>query len=206
MILLDALLHEFENIRQSLLQTKTITTLTFSVVQDTVLAEHTQQQNLGGSTCSNVQKISNVKPKGTNPRWQSNKGKDKGKQQESSKTHEQPPKKCHRNRSGKQTKERQAKEVQASSIHSHLASSIETHLQPYTTINGRGTVTEPSMAFIEEVTISIPTKDPQKVPPPATYIGMQPGPSFYEADSHARDLLSCMELPPTPKNLKPLIC
>ena len=42
--------------------------------------------------------------------------------------------------------------------------------------------------------------------PSAAYTGMQPGPSFYEADNHARDLLSHMDLPPTPKNLKPLIC
>ena len=94
------------------------------------------------------------------------------------------------------------KEAQASSTHSHLASSIETHPWPYTTINGRGSITEPSMAFIEEVTILIPTKDPQKVPPPATYTGMQQGPSFYEADNHARDLLSHMKLPPTPKKYK----
>ena len=42
MILLDTLPCEFENIGQSLLQTKTITTLTFSVIQDAVLAEHAQ--------------------------------------------------------------------------------------------------------------------------------------------------------------------
>jgi len=37
-------------------------------------------------------------------------------------------------------------------------------------------------------------------------MGLQAGPSFYEADNHARDLLSRMDLLPTPQNLKPLIC
>jgi len=61
------------------------------------------------------------------------------------------------------------------------------------------------MAFIKEVPISLPTKDPWRVLPPQAYTGLQAGPSFYEADNHARDLLSRMDLPPTPQNLKPLI-
>jgi len=45
MILLDALLCEYENIRQMLLQMETIATLTFKIVQDSVLAEHARHSN-----------------------------------------------------------------------------------------------------------------------------------------------------------------
>jgi len=61
------------------------------------------------------------------------------------------------------------------------------------------------MAFVQEVPISLLTKDPRKVPPPQAYTGLEAGPSFYEADNHARELLTHMDLPPIPKNLKPLI-
>jgi len=110
---------------------------------------------------SKVLKLSNIKPKGTNPKWQPRKGNDKGKQRESStEPHEQVQKKCHGNWSGKQQREKQVKEMKASSVHSHLALSFTAPPCPFTTINGRGTVTETLMAFIEEVPISLPTTDP----------------------------------------------
>ena len=73
----------------------------------------------------------------------------------------------------------------------------------FATINGHGTIIEPSLATIVEVS---PTKDSHPTPPPSAYTGQEAGPSFYVSDNHARDLLSCMDLPLTPKNLKPLIC
>ena len=163
MILLNALLCEYENIGQMLLQTETIATLTFKVVQDGILAEHACHSNHLGSSSTKALKISNVKPKGANPKWQPRKGNDyKGKQKESSaKPHEQAHKKHCRNRSGKQQREKQAKKMNASlAQHSHLASSFEAPPRSFTTINSRGTATENSMAFIKEVPVSLPTKDP----------------------------------------------
>jgi len=97
----------------------------------------------------------------SNSKWQPRKGNDKGKQRESSaKSCKQAQKKHHRNQSGKQQREKHVKEMQVSSVHSHLASSFTAPPRPFTTINSRGTVTETSMAFIEEVPISLPTKDP----------------------------------------------
>jgi len=208
MILLNALPCKYESIGQMLLQMETIVTLTFKIVQDGVLTEHACQSNHLGSSSTKASKLSNVKSKGANPKWQPWRGNDKGKQKESSaEPHEQQQKKhSHRNRSRKQQKEKQAKKMQASSVqHSHLALSFAAPLRPFTTVNGRGTITETSTAFIKEVPISLPTKDPQRVLPPQAYTGLQVGPSFYEADNHAWDLLSRMDLPPTPQNLKPLI-
>jgi len=103
MILLDTLLHEYENIGQMLLQTETIATLTFKIIQDSVLTEHVCHLNHLGSSSTKVSKLSNVKPKGANPKWQPRKGNDyKGKQKESSaKPCKQVQKKRHRIRSGK---------------------------------------------------------------------------------------------------------
>ena len=187
MILLDALPRKYENIGQMLLQTDTITTLTFKIVQDSVLVEHAHQSNHLGLSLTKASKLSNVKPKGTNPKWQPWKGNDKGKQREASTDpRDQAQNKCsHRNWSGKQQREKQVKEVHASSAHSHLTSSFEAPPHSFTTINGRGTITENSMAFIEEVPISVPTKDPRMVLPPQAYTGLQAGPSFYKADNHA---------------------
>jgi len=188
MILLDALPCEYESIAQMLLQSEDLMTLTFKVVQEAVLAEHAHHSNHLGSSSMKVSKLSNVKPKGANPKWQPRKGNDyKGKQKESStEPCDQVQKKRRRNRSGKQQREKQAKEIKVSSAqHSHLTSSFEAPPRSFTTINGRGTITENSMAFIEEVPVNIPTKDPRKVPPPQAYTGQQVGPSFYEADNHA---------------------
>jgi len=91
MILLNTLLHEFENISQILLQMETISTLTFKLVQDSMLSDHTRRSNHLGSSSNKALKLSNVKPKGANPKWQPRKGDDyKGKQKESSaEPHEQ---------------------------------------------------------------------------------------------------------------------
>jgi len=161
MILLNALPCKYENIGQMLLQMETITTLTFKIVQDSMLAEHAHRLNHLGLSSTKASKLSNVKPKGANPKWQPQRGNDKGKQKESSaEPREQAQKKRHGNRSRKQQREKQAKEMQASSVHSHLASSFAAPPCPFTTVNGRGTVTETLMAFIEEVPVSLPTKDP----------------------------------------------
>ena len=66
-----------------LLQTETITTLTFKIVQDSVLAEHACQLNHLGMSSSKASKLPNVKPKGANPKWQPRKGNNKGKQRKS---------------------------------------------------------------------------------------------------------------------------
>ena len=102
MILLNTLPHEYENIGQMLLQTETIVTLTFKIVQDSVLAEHACHSNHLRSSLTKVSKLSNVKPKVANPKWQPKKGNDhKGKQKESSaEPHDQAQKKRHGNQSG----------------------------------------------------------------------------------------------------------
>jgi len=58
------------------------------------------------------------------------------------------------------------------------------------------------MAHIEEV---VPTQDPHKFPPPQAYTGIKLGPSYFQQDDMAWDLLSWIDLPFTPQNLKSLI-
>jgi len=66
-------------------------------------------------------------------------------------------------------------------------------------------VVEPSLSHPQQLLSCIPTKDPHPTLPPSAYTGQQAGPYFYMSDNHARDLLSHMDLPLTPKNLKALI-
>jgi len=73
--------------------------------------------------------------------------------------------------------------------------------QSFTFVNGQGSIIKLSTAHIKKVT---PTKDPRKFPPQA-YTSFGPGPSFYQEDNMAWDLLSWIDLPATPCNLKPLI-
>ena len=110
MILLDALLHKYENIGQMLLQMETITTLTFKIIQDSVLTEHVCHLNHLGSSSTKVSKLSNVKPKGANPKWQPRKGNDYKRKQTETSTEpcEQVQKKCHGIWSGKQQRKKQA--------------------------------------------------------------------------------------------------
>jgi len=85
MILLNTLSCKYENIGQMLLQMETIATLTFKIVQDSMLTEHARQSNHLRSSLTKASKLSNVKPKGANPKWQPRKGNDyKGKQKKSS--------------------------------------------------------------------------------------------------------------------------
>jgi len=192
-----------------LLQMETIATLTFKVVQDGILAEYAHCSNHLGSSSTKASKLSNVKHKGANPKWQPKKGNDyKEKQKESSaEPREQVQKKCCGNQSGKQQREETSEGDDASSAqHSHLASSFEAPPPLFHYHNGRGTITENSTAFIKEVPIHLPTKDPQKGPTTSSLHRPTGRPSFYAADNHAWDLLSRMNLPPTPQNIKPLIC
>ena len=165
MILLDALPYEYKNITQMLLQTETIATLTFKIVQNSVLAEHAHCSNHLGLSSTKALKLSNIKPKGTNPKWQPHKGNDyKGKQKESSaKPHKQAHKKHCRNWSGKQQQEKQAKEMNASlAQHSHLASSFEAPPCSFTTINSRGTVTETQQPSSKKCPSIFPPKTPER--------------------------------------------
>jgi len=183
---------EFDSIGATMLQVKITAQITTAAVQEAVLAEHACQQNTG-SSCNQAQKLSNVKQKGTNPKWQpKNNNKQKGNQKQSSnKDNGDSKKRTHGNHSGQQAKEKQqVKEItsDAKHHHSHLASTVNLPWA-FTTMNGHGTIIEPSLATIVEVS---PTKDPCLTLPSSAYTGQQVGPSFYQSDNDARDLLSCM--------------
>jgi len=79
MILLNTMPKEFDSIGATILQMKTTTEITFAAVQEAVLAEHASQQNTGFSQ-NQAQKLSNVKQKGANPKWQPKGNKQKGNQ------------------------------------------------------------------------------------------------------------------------------
>jgi hypothetical protein len=70
MILLAAIPHEHDHLAAAILQGESITTLTFAVVQNTIIAD--VQCRSAMTSCQPLQanKISAVKRKGTGPKWQ----------------------------------------------------------------------------------------------------------------------------------------
>jgi len=67
MTLLSALPAELEHVTQMYLQVTEIADFKFTEIQEGILAEHAQKQNRGGS--KQIQRLSNVKCKGDNPKW-----------------------------------------------------------------------------------------------------------------------------------------
>jgi len=69
MILLNTMPKEYDRVTQTMLQTQEQSKLTFNYVWDSILMEHAQLK-AGQPIKQTVSKLSTVKWKGTNPKWQ----------------------------------------------------------------------------------------------------------------------------------------
>ena len=70
-ILLNAIPKEYDGVTQTMLQTQEQSKLMFNYVQDAILMEHARHNfKMGQPVKQTVSKLSAVKWKGTNPKWQ----------------------------------------------------------------------------------------------------------------------------------------
>jgi len=143
MTLLSALPTELEHIAQMYLQVTAIADFKLTEIQEGILAEHSQKQNKGGS--EQIQKLSNVKCKGDNPKWKPHVNR-----QNDQKGDWSSRKQCGK-KSGQSQKEKQQSNQQKPAQHSHMASQAEISqpLRSLTFVNGCGFIIKPSTAHIE---------------------------------------------------------
>jgi len=140
MILLNAMPKEYDGVAQTTLQTTEQSKLMFNYIQDAILMEHScikASQPVKQTTS----KLSAVKWKGANPKWQPKEQSSNKKDDEES-SEKKPHARGHQ--SGKEVKKRQAKQAndyeedEAESL--QLASSAFMAAPAFTTITGRGAV------------------------------------------------------------------
>jgi hypothetical protein len=70
MILLAAILRKHDQLAAAILQGELTTTLTFAVVQNTIVSDAQHQSAMSSCQPLQANKISAVKRKGANPKWQ----------------------------------------------------------------------------------------------------------------------------------------
>jgi len=212
MILLNAMPKEYDRIAQTTLQTQEQSKLTFNYVWDAILMEAAKHK-LGQPVKQTVSKLSAVKQKGANPKWQP-------KQQQSDKKDEEESEKkpcAHRHHSGHEVKKHQAKQANnykedEEAESSQLASSTFMAAPlAFTTITGCRAVIPPvqckhlnqlltkrleAQPLAQCITMEKFIQDPCKHTAPqdfsSTSIG---GPSVYEEYQQAQDTLANINLP-----------
>jgi hypothetical protein len=212
MVLLTAMPRDFDSLSSTVLSTTETSALTFKLVRDHIVAEHNQRLAVGKPGAPlQANKLSAVKRKGANPKWQP-----KNKQQSESKdSDDKKPDSARRGRrAGKQVKERKEKaQEKRQQQHSHLASmAVEAgpSAPAFTTITGSGTVIPPALPAIvnkplEERLTYTQVADPRKRPAPQAFTGVQIGtPSVFEGYQEARDTLAALDLAQSAQHLQPL--
>ena len=182
--------------------------------------EHSRLK-VGQPVKQTVSKLSTVKWKGTNPKWQlKQQSSDKEDDEESEKK-----RRAHGHCSGKEVKKHQAKQAddyeEDEAKSSQLTSSAFMATPPaFTTITGHGTVIPPVQTqhlnrplaerlepqpFMQCITTERVTQDPCKHAVPQEFSGASiGGPSVYEEYQQAQDTLANVTLPKMAHNLCPL--
>jgi hypothetical protein len=200
MVLLAAMPRDYDSLSSTVLLTTETSQLTFKLVRDHIVAEHNWRLAVGKPRVPHqANKLSMVKRKGANPKWQP-----KQTQQSENKTSDDKKTDSarHGRRAGKQVKERKEKaQEKRQNQHSHLASmAIEaTPSAPaFTTVTGSGSII--LLAIISKpleqcLTYAEVTADPRKRPAPQAFTGATIGtPSVFEGYQEARDTLTALDL------------
>ena len=165
MILIAAIPRKFDHLSSHLLQVYTTATLMFNVVRDAINAESQRRYANGNPRQPVINKISTVKHKGANPRWQpQSQGDNKGEGQSSpcpNSNNDKGKGKPHGKRAGKAVKAKHAHlaSITSGSGHQILNSS---HAPVFTTITGSSTIIRPML----EKHISTPLLVPYSLPLP----------------------------------------
>jgi transposase InsO family protein len=210
MVLLAVMPRDFDSLSSTVLSMTETSQLTFKLVRDHIVTEHNRRLAVGKPRAPlQVNKLSAVKRKGANPKWQP-----KNKQQSELKdSDDKKPDSAHRGcRAGKQVKERKEKaQDKRQNQHSHLASmAVEAgpSAPAFTTIMGSGTV----ILLAQLAIVNKPLKqhltyaqvtDPRKRPAPQAFTGAMIGtPSVFEGYQEARDTLAALDLAQSVQHLR----
>jgi len=220
MILLNTMPKKYNGVAQTTLQTTEQSKLTFNYIQDAILMEHSCLK-ANQMVKQTVSKLSAVKQKGANPKWQpKQQSSDKKDDEESSE--KKPCTQGHH--SGKETKKHQAKQAdkyeEDEAKSSQLASSTFMATLAFMTITGRRAIFPPvqpqhlnqplakrlePQPFTQRITIERVTPDPCKCAAPQEFSGAPiGGPSVYKEYQQAQDTLTKVNLPKSVHNLHPL--
>ena len=109
MILLNAIPKEYDGVTQTTLQTMEASKLTFNYIQDAILMEHSQLK-AGQPVKQTLSKLSMVKQKGANPKWQSKQQQQSSDKKDDKESSNKKPH-AHGHRSGQEVKKCQAKQA-----------------------------------------------------------------------------------------------
>jgi len=196
MILLNEMPKEYDRVTQTTLQTTEQSKLTFIYIQDAILMEHTRLK-VGQPIKQTASKLSTVKWKGANPKWQlKQQSSDKKDEEESSEkkpcTHG-----CHSSQEVKKCQAKQANNYEGDNAKSsQLASSTFMAAPAFTTVTGHRTIiplaqpehlNQPLTKRLEpqplaqHITMTVSVQDPHKHPVPQEFTGASiGGPSVYK--------------------------
>jgi hypothetical protein len=207
MVLLAVMPRDYDSLSSTVLSTTETSMLTFKLVRDHIVAEHNQRLAVGKPGMpQQANKLSAVKCKGANPKWQP-----KQNQQSENKTSDdkKSDSACRRHRAGKQRKKRKEKaQEKHQQQHSHLASmAIEvTPFAPaFTAVTGSGLIIPPAIVnkpLEQRLTYAEVTADPRKRPAAQAFTGTSIGsPSVYKGYQEAQDTLAALDLAQTAQHL-----
>jgi len=219
MILLNAMPKEYDRVAQTMLQTQEQLKLMFNYIQDTILMEHARLK-AGQPVKQTMSKLSAVKWKGANPKWQPKQQPSDKKDEEES---EKKPHTCG-HCSGCKVKKHQAKQAddyeEDEAESSKLASSTFMAASTFTTITGHRVViplAQPQhlnwplterleqQPLVQHITMDRAVQDPHKHAAPQEFSSASiGGPSVYEEYQQAWDTLTNVNLPKLAHNLHPL--
>jgi hypothetical protein len=207
MVLLAAMPCDYDSLSSTVLSMTETSQLTFKLVRDHIVAKHNWQLAVGKPGApQQANKLSMVKRKGANPKWQPKQN------QQTEKSDDKKTDSAHRGRrAGKQVKERKEKAQEKRQQHSHLASmAVEaTPSAPaFTTVAGSGSIILPTQLAIinkpleQRLTYAEVTADPRKRPAAQAFTGTTIGtPSVFEGYQEARDTLAALDLAQSAQHL-----
>jgi hypothetical protein len=211
MVLLTAMPRDYDSLSSTVLLTTEASQLTFKLVRDHIVAEHNWRLAVGKPGApQQANKLSTVKHKGANPKWQP-----KQTQQSEKSDDKKTDSAHHRRRAGKQVKERKEKaQEKCQQQHLHLAS-VAIKATPsapaFTTVTGSGSIIPPTQSAIvnkqlkQRLTYAEVTADLRKCSAPQAFTGVTIGtPSVFEGYQEVRDTLAALDLAQSAQHLRPL--
>jgi hypothetical protein len=160
MILLAAIPREHDHLAAAILQGEKTTTLTFAVVRDAIVADAQRRSAMSSRQPLQANKISAVKRKGANPKWQPQ-ASGSGNQAE------RPPNADKKGKRQTPRGKRAGKNV-SKNQHSHLASMAHVDLvapnpAPITTVTGSGKIIKPMLEQCLTTALMVPNPLPTPV-------------------------------------------
>jgi hypothetical protein len=153
MILLAAIPREHDHLAAAILQGESVTTLTFAVIQNTIIADAQHRSAMTSRQPLQANKISAVKRKGTNPIWQP--------QASGSRNQVEKPPNADKKGKRQTPRSKHAGKNVSKNQHGHLASMAQADLvapnpAPITTVTGSRKIIKPTLEQCLTTALMVP--------------------------------------------------